>query len=234
MRRRLCAARTRMCADRHRGARTHIGGCPPAGARVRLKRWAKLDAVEAAWCGYVRCGGRGGAGGLCSPREQRRRSPGSIPVGASWQTNGRVETVVVSGSTAYLGGDFTSVRPSGDPAGTGEVARNHAAAINLETGRAPALGSEREQHRAGHRRERSDGLPRRDVRHRRRQDARPRRGRRCDHRRPDPDVQGEDERRGHVDRGRPERPLPGRELHAPPTTSPTATWPRSTPRPARS
>ena len=61
-------------------------------------------------------------------------APGSIPVGASWQTNGRVETVVVSGSTAYLGGEFTSVRPSGDPVGTGEVARNHAAAINLATG----------------------------------------------------------------------------------------------------
>jgi outer membrane protein assembly factor BamB len=60
--------------------------------------------------------------------------PGSIPVGASWQTNGRVETVVVSGSTAYLGGEFTSVRPSGDPAGTGEVVRNHAAAIDLATG----------------------------------------------------------------------------------------------------
>jgi outer membrane protein assembly factor BamB len=60
--------------------------------------------------------------------------PGSIPVGQSWQTNGRVETVVISGSTAYLGGEFTSVRPSGDPVGTGEVARNHAAAIDLSTG----------------------------------------------------------------------------------------------------
>jgi hypothetical protein len=60
--------------------------------------------------------------------------PSSIPVGQSWQTNGRVETVVVSGSTAYLGGEFTSVRPSGSPAGTGEVVRNHAAAIDLETG----------------------------------------------------------------------------------------------------
>jgi outer membrane protein assembly factor BamB len=60
--------------------------------------------------------------------------PSSIPVGQSWQTNGRVETVVVSGSTAYLGGEFTSVRPSRSPAGTGEVVRNHAAAIDLETG----------------------------------------------------------------------------------------------------
>ena len=59
---------------------------------------------------------------------------GSKPVLASWQTNGRVETIVISGSTAYLGGEFTSVRPSGDALGTGEVARNHAAAINVETG----------------------------------------------------------------------------------------------------
>jgi hypothetical protein len=59
---------------------------------------------------------------------------GSNPVLASWQTNGRVETIVISGSTAYLGGEFTSVRPSGDAVGTGEVARNHAAAINVETG----------------------------------------------------------------------------------------------------
>ncbi|MEP6641633.1 MAG: hypothetical protein ABJB93_06960 [Gaiellales bacterium] len=59
---------------------------------------------------------------------------GPKPVLASWQTNGRVETIVISGSTAYLGGLFTSVRPSGDAVGTGEVARNHAAAINVETG----------------------------------------------------------------------------------------------------
>jgi outer membrane protein assembly factor BamB len=59
---------------------------------------------------------------------------GSKPVLASWQTNGRVETIVISGSTAYLGGEFTSVRPSGDAVGTGEVARNHAAAVNVETG----------------------------------------------------------------------------------------------------
>ncbi len=60
--------------------------------------------------------------------------PGSIPVGASWQTNGRVETIVVVGSTAYVGGEFTSVRPSGSPLGTGEVGRNHAYAINVDTG----------------------------------------------------------------------------------------------------
>jgi hypothetical protein len=52
----------------------------------------------------------------------------------SWQTNGRVTTITVSGTTAYIGGKFTSLRPSGAPAGTGEVTRNHAAAINLTTG----------------------------------------------------------------------------------------------------
>ena len=41
---------------------------------------------------------------------------------------------MISGSTAYLGGEFTSVRPAGDALGTGEVARNHVAAIDLETG----------------------------------------------------------------------------------------------------
>jgi hypothetical protein len=58
---------------------------------------------------------------------------GSKPI-PSYQTNGRVVVVVVSGTTAYIGGKFTSLRPSGAPAGTGEVTRNHAAAINLTTG----------------------------------------------------------------------------------------------------
>lgn len=58
---------------------------------------------------------------------------GSTP-SSSWQTNGRVTTITVSGTTAYIGGKFTSLRPSGASAGTGEVTRNHAAAINLTTG----------------------------------------------------------------------------------------------------
>ena len=52
----------------------------------------------------------------------------------TWQTNGRVNVITVSGTTAYLGGQFTSVRPAGDPLGTGEVVRNHVAAVNLSTG----------------------------------------------------------------------------------------------------
>ena len=58
---------------------------------------------------------------------------GSTPI-SSYQTNGRVSAVVISGTTAYIGGQFTSVRPAGAAAGTGEVTRNHAAAINLTNG----------------------------------------------------------------------------------------------------
>jgi hypothetical protein len=58
---------------------------------------------------------------------------GAKPV-KSWQTDGRVTVIAIQGTTAYLGGKFTSLRPAGDPLGTGEVARNHAAAINLATG----------------------------------------------------------------------------------------------------
>ena len=52
----------------------------------------------------------------------------------SWQTNGRVNAIAIVGDTAYIGGKFTSVRPAGDPLGTGEVTRNHVAAFNLQTG----------------------------------------------------------------------------------------------------
>jgi hypothetical protein len=52
----------------------------------------------------------------------------------TWQTNGRVNVITVSGNTVYMGGQFTSLRPAGDPAGTGEVTRNHLAAVSLTTG----------------------------------------------------------------------------------------------------
>lgn len=61
---------------------------------------------------------------------------GAVPAAPSptYQTNGRVETIVIQGTTAYLGGKFTSVRPAGAVPGTGELVRNHAAAIDLTTG----------------------------------------------------------------------------------------------------
>ena len=61
------------------------------------------------------------------------------PPSPSYQTNGRVETIAISGTTAYIGGKFTAVRPPGSPPGIGMVARAHAAAIDLTTGKIAAL-----------------------------------------------------------------------------------------------
>jgi hypothetical protein len=58
---------------------------------------------------------------------------GSHPM-QSWQANGRVDVITISGTTAYIGGSFTAMRPAGAAAGTGEVARGRAAAIDLTTG----------------------------------------------------------------------------------------------------
>jgi len=53
----------------------------------------------------------------------------------SVQTDGRVYAIAISGDVAYLGGSFTHVRPAGtSPGGPGEVARSHAAAVNLDSG----------------------------------------------------------------------------------------------------
>jgi hypothetical protein len=52
----------------------------------------------------------------------------------SWQTNGTVWALASANGVVYLGGDFTSVRPPGVPAGTGEVTRNHLAAFDAGTG----------------------------------------------------------------------------------------------------
>ena len=53
------------------------------------------------------------------------------PLG-SVQANGRVNVIVVSGTTAYLGGAFTAMRPAGSTGAA--TTRNHAAAVNLSTG----------------------------------------------------------------------------------------------------
>ena len=52
----------------------------------------------------------------------------------TYQTNGRVSAILFLNGTVYLGGKFTSVRPAGDPVGTGEVARDHLAAFDASTG----------------------------------------------------------------------------------------------------
>ena len=49
----------------------------------------------------------------------------------SWQTDGRVRVIVYSGATAYIGGEFTEVRPAG---GGAPVPRDHLAALDATTG----------------------------------------------------------------------------------------------------
>jgi hypothetical protein len=53
---------------------------------------------------------------------------------ASWQTNNTVWALASSGGVVYAGGQFTSVRPPGDPLGTGEVARTFLSAFSSSTG----------------------------------------------------------------------------------------------------
>jgi hypothetical protein len=49
------------------------------------------------------------------------------------QTNGRVNAIAYAGTTVYLGGSFTEVRPAGTSVGSG-VARNNLAALDATTG----------------------------------------------------------------------------------------------------
>jgi hypothetical protein len=58
----------------------------------------------------------------------------SVPT-PTWQTNGRVNVIAVHKHRIYIGGQFTSVRPPGAPAGTQEVTRNHVAAFNFVKGK---------------------------------------------------------------------------------------------------
>jgi PKD repeat protein len=55
-------------------------------------------------------------------------------IDSTYQANADVNAVLTVGTTTYLGGEFTSVRPSGAAAGTGEVSRSHLAAVDNRTG----------------------------------------------------------------------------------------------------
>jgi hypothetical protein len=58
----------------------------------------------------------------------------SATAASSWQTNDIVWAITSANGVVYVGGQFTSVRPPGDPKGTGEVARSFLAAFNSSTG----------------------------------------------------------------------------------------------------
>ena len=58
----------------------------------------------------------------------------SSVVSPSWQTNNTVWALAAAKGVIYVGGQFTSVRPPGDAAGTGEVPRTYLAAFNASTG----------------------------------------------------------------------------------------------------
>ena len=75
-------------------------------------------------------------GGLLALPAAPASAATNLPVapGTSYQANGRVAAIVTIGNVVYLGGSFTSLRPAGAPAGTGEVARSHLAAVNRDTG----------------------------------------------------------------------------------------------------
>ncbi|MGD0374764.1 MAG: LamG domain-containing protein [Streptosporangiaceae bacterium] len=53
---------------------------------------------------------------------------------STWQTNNIVFALAYANGVLYVGGEFTSVRPPGDPLGTGEVARTYLAAFSSATG----------------------------------------------------------------------------------------------------
>jgi hypothetical protein len=61
------------------------------------------------------------------------QSVSSIP-SSSWQTNNTVWAIASANGVVYVGGSFTSVRPPGDPLGTGETPRTYLAAFSASTG----------------------------------------------------------------------------------------------------
>ena len=52
----------------------------------------------------------------------------------TYQTNGIAWTVAAAGGRAYVGGTFTSIRPPGAAAGTGEIGRSNFAVLDAATG----------------------------------------------------------------------------------------------------
>jgi hypothetical protein len=70
------------------------------------------------------------AGFLVAAAPAQAALVGEAPA-SSWQTDGKVNAIVLAHGTIYIGGSFTHVTP---PGGGAAVARNHLAALNATTG----------------------------------------------------------------------------------------------------
>ena len=71
------------------------------------------------------------AGFLAAAAPAQAALVGEAPA-SSWQTDGKVNAIVVGNGRIYIGGSFTHVTP---PGGGAAVARNHLAALNAKTAR---------------------------------------------------------------------------------------------------
>ena len=105
------------------GARVSEGG-----HRRMKKRWtfARLGIVGALIAGALVF--------VLAPPAQSTEASLAATAGPSWQTNGSVQGIAVAAGKAYAGGRFTSVRPPGAAAGTGEVGQAYLAAFDASTG----------------------------------------------------------------------------------------------------
>ena len=71
------------------------------------------------------------AGFLVAAAPAQAALVGEAPA-SSWQTDGKVNAIVVANGKIYIGGSFTHVRAPGAP--SGGAVRNHLAALNVHTG----------------------------------------------------------------------------------------------------
>jgi trimeric autotransporter adhesin len=107
---------------RSRGASVTAGGSAHPGPGLR-RRQALTSLAVVGTAVLALLAGSGAAQAASSDLSQVADS--------TYQTNGRVNTILPIGDTIYIGGRFTSVRPAG---GGASVARNHLAAFDRVSG----------------------------------------------------------------------------------------------------
>ena len=108
--------------------------------KARLLSCCTALALAAAWVGALPAL-QASASSAATAVQAHPLSSGSGPgqnlsatASSSWQTNSTVWAIAPVNGMVYVGGNFTSVRPPGDPVGTGEVARTYLAEFNASTG----------------------------------------------------------------------------------------------------